>query len=74
MPAKVKPIQIEFDKRIYKSAAIRRAVDGYSGFADFSVSEDKEKLIVKIAGVPPAQANELTGEFRNYALYLMKQA
>ncbi|MFA6448056.1 MAG: HxsD-like protein [bacterium] len=65
-------VEYSFDKKIYKPAAVKKAVEDYSGAALFDVAENKSAVRVSISGIPSAGNAELTGEFRNYVLYLNK--
>lgn len=67
-----KTLEFVFDKKIYPPAAVKRAVADYSKAARFRVRNHKSSLRVTITDLPPGGEEELGGEFRNYALYLMK--
>ena len=62
-----------FSKKIYRPQAVKRAVRDYSQVADIKVKDSKDSLKVSISGVPDDQIEEISGEFCNYVLYLLKE-
>ena len=67
-----KKLDFVFDKKIYSTAAVKKAVEDYSPAAGFKISDNKNAVRVTISDMPPGREDELGGEFCNYTLYLMK--
>ena len=65
--------RLEFDARLYTAAALRRSLEAFAESAEGSVEEQGGRLIVDLRSKDGAlDADELEGEFANYALAEMQ--
>jgi len=62
---------VEFDKKIFGMKAVKSAVKDYKGFADFDVTEKKDRIVVKIDNIDYEPKEVFLGEFGNYVIHKM---
>jgi len=62
---------VEFDKKIFRLKAVKSAVKDYKDFADFDVTEKKDRIVVKVENVDYEPEDVFLGEFGNYVIHKM---
>lgn len=67
-----KNIVINFNKSFYTIDAIKKAIQGYKGIADFNIISNKKENKVELKNVDPESKDIIKQEFCNYVLGLMK--
>jgi len=67
-------MSINFNKDFYSLEAIKKAIQGYKGLADFDIKIDKKNIKVNLKNIDPDSKDVIKEEFCNYVLGLMKNA
>lgn len=62
---------LKLDKRIYKIGAVKASIRDYREFAEFSLSEDGNDIVVAMENIDFEPVEKFSGEFCNYIIHKM---
>jgi len=66
-------MKLQFNKKIYLTSTVKKAIKDYSHLADFALGQDKNYFLVEAANIRPELKNVFEDEFYNYTLSLTKK-